>query len=98
MKKEIFTIFDSKANSYLQPFFLDTNEVAIRAIVDCLEDQNHNFARHPSDYTLFNIGSFDNQTAKITHSPRTTLGCLVEFIPMTTMVSQESQPIGDFIV
>ncbi|AXL15265.1 nonstructural protein [Microviridae sp.] len=80
MLKKIFAIYDEKSEAYLQPFFMDTNGQAIRAITDCLSDPDHNFARHPSDYTLFIIGEFDNNTASI-DSFKTSLGNLVEFKP-----------------
>lgn len=65
MMKKIFAIFDEKAEAFLQPFFLDTVGQAERALIDCMSDSTHNFARHPSDYTLFLIGEFDQLTAEI---------------------------------
>ena len=82
MVKKMFAIYDEKSEAYLQPFFLDTNGQAIRAIVDCLSDPNHNFARHTSDYTLFHIGEFDDQDANIAVN-KTSLGNLVEFKQQT---------------
>lgn len=82
MIKKIFSIYDEKSEAYLQPFFFDTNGQAIRTIVDCISDPNHNFSRHTSDYTLFLIGEFDDQTAKM-ESCKTALGNLVEFKPKT---------------
>lgn len=84
MVKKIFTIYDEKSEAYLQPFFLDTNGQAIRAIIDCLNDPSHNFARHTSDYTLFALGEFDDQDATITVN-KTSLGNLVEFKQQTTI-------------
>lgn len=62
---KIFSIFDEKAEAFLQPFFMETVGQAERALIDCLSDPNHNFSRHPSDYTLFQIGDFDQSTAEI---------------------------------
>jgi len=78
MVKKIYTIYDEKSEAFLQPFFLDTHGQAIRAITDCLNDPDHNFARHTSDYTLFFIGEYDEQTALITPDKQS-LGNLVEF-------------------
>jgi len=78
MVKKIFAIYDEKSEAYLQPFFLDTIGQAIRAVVDTLNDPDHNFARHPSDYTLFHLGEFDNADATLTVN-KTCLGNLVEF-------------------
>jgi len=84
MVKKIYTIYDEKSEAYLQPFFLDTNGQAVRAVVDCLSDPNHNFARHTSDYTLFYIGEFDDQDATITVNKHS-LGNLVEFKTQTNL-------------
>jgi len=84
MVKKIYSIYDEKSEAFLQPFFLDTDGQAIRAIVDCLIDPNHNFARHTPDYTLFALGEFDDQDATLTVNKRS-LGNLVEYKPKTNI-------------
>jgi len=66
MELKIFSIYDSKAAAYLTPFFLPRTEMAIRAFVGCLKESDHQFAKHPEDFTLFQVGSFDPNTAKFT--------------------------------
>lgn len=69
MKHLVLTIFDVKAKAYLQPFMSLTMGTAIRQITDCLTDENHQFAKHPADYTLFHIYDFDDNTAIYTAIP-----------------------------
>jgi hypothetical protein len=76
--KKIFTVYDEKSEAFLQPFFLDTNGQAIRAITDCVNDLNHQFGKHPSDHTLFSLGTFDDSDGTFQTS-KVSLGCLVEF-------------------
>lgn len=64
MIKKIFTIYDEKSEAYLQPFFLDTIGQAKRACTDCCNDVNHQFCKHPADYSLFQLGEFDDSTAE----------------------------------
>lgn len=64
MIKQIFTVYDLKSEAYLQPFFLDTKGQAIRTFTDCANDQNHQFGRHPEDYSLFDLGEYDDNAAK----------------------------------
>lgn len=64
MKQKIFTIYDSKANAYLTPFFLHQDGMALRVFTDCVNNFNHQFGKHPEDYTLFNIGSWSDEKAK----------------------------------
>jgi len=60
-----FAIYDEKAKSYLPPFFLPEEGVAIRTFSDCVNANDHQFAAHPQDYTLFRLGTFDDSTARI---------------------------------
>lgn len=55
----IFTVFDSAAKRYLQPFFAESIEVAIRSFRQAVNEDGHQFNRFPEDYTLFHVGSFD---------------------------------------
>lgn len=66
MKIKIFTVFDSKAEAYLQPFFMQSKGKAIRAIQNTLEDPNTDLSKYPEDFTLFEIGEYDDQDASIT--------------------------------
>jgi hypothetical protein len=65
MKQIIFSVRDSKAGAYLPPFFMPTRAQAERAFADCINDEKHQFGKHPEDYTFYEIGSFDDHTGKI---------------------------------
>lgn len=59
MKLHMFSIFDDKARAFLPPFFLPEIGLAVRSFGDGVNDPSHGFGRHPEDYTLFLVGSFD---------------------------------------
>ncbi len=80
MQTQMFVIYDSKANAYLQPWFLPTTPMAIRAFTDCIRDPKHNFGAHPEDYTLFDIGTYDDQNAKIHSKAPVALGNGIEYV------------------
>ncbi len=80
MKSQMFVIYDSKANAYMQPWFLTTKPMAIRAFTDCIADPKHNFGAHPEDYTLFDIGTFDSQSAKIHWKTPVSLGNGLQYV------------------
>ena len=61
----MFSIYDSKAKSYLPPFHMPNDDMALRVFQDCVSDPNHAFGKHPEDYTLFHLGSFDDETGII---------------------------------
>ena len=79
MKHKMYAIFDVKAEAYLPPWFLPTDGMALRAFADCVNDGDHNFGRHPNDYSLFCIGSFEDSDAEILSCKRS-MGNGVEFI------------------
>lgn len=65
MTLKIFAIYDAKTEAYHQPFFLQTKGQAIRAFSDAANDPKTEFSRHPEDYTLFEIGEYDDQTGSV---------------------------------
>lgn len=66
MVLRMYTVFDQKAKAWLPPFFLPQEGVAIRTFGDCVNSPDHNFGRHPEDYSLFCIGSFDDAVGVVT--------------------------------
>lgn len=79
MKQIIFSIHDSKAEAYINPFFLPTEGLATRSFGDCVNDPNHQFYLNPADYTLFAIGEFDSDTGVIEYQEKRSLGNGVDF-------------------
>ncbi len=80
MKHKMFVIYDSKANAYMQPWFLTQEGMALRAFSDCVNDKDHNFGRHPEDYTLFTIGEFDDLTAEVFWTSPISMGNGITYI------------------
>jgi len=80
MKHLLFTVHDVKAEIFLPPFFVPTIGIATRAFKDCVNSAEHVFGKHPADYTLFSLGSFDDQDATIDWESKKSLGNGVEFI------------------
>lgn len=65
--KKIFTVYDSKAEAYLQPFFAETTGIATRDFEAAANDETHQFAKHAGDYTLFELGTFAEDTGQFTN-------------------------------
>lgn len=62
MIMKIFSVKDKQVNAFLQPFFSPTTGSALRSLLEACDDKNHTFAKHASDYLLFELGSFDDAT------------------------------------
>jgi len=81
MIQRMFTIYDDKAKAYLPPFFLPESGMAIRVFADCINSDSHQFGKHPSDYTLFTLGGWDDSNAELNLLNRSlSLGNGVEFL------------------
>jgi len=66
MIHKIYAVYDSKGESYTPPFFDHAEGRAIRTFADCCNDPGHQFGKHPNDYTLFDLGVYDDNTGTIT--------------------------------
>lgn len=64
MKTKVFSLYDAKAKMFGVPFYMQTVGLAIRALQDLTNDKNTLVNRHPSDFTLYEIGEFDDSDAK----------------------------------
>lgn len=76
----LFTVYDVKAEVFLPPFFVPTLGLAIRAFADCVNSPEHQFGKHPHDYTLFTLGTFTDHDAEFDLAGKKSLGNGVEFI------------------
>lgn len=62
MKLNAYTLFDSKSLVFNQPFFAHNHAVATRMVSDIAQDTNTQIGRHPSDFILYKIGTYDDAT------------------------------------
>jgi len=70
MQTNAYSIRDVKADVFHAPFFLPTDGAATRAFSDVANDINTQIGRHPADFTLYHIGSFDDATGQLTKCER----------------------------
>lgn len=80
MIQYIFTIHDKKAEAYLPPFFLPQTGMATRTFADCCNDEKHAFSKHPQDYTLMALGTYDDNTAIMITTPPESIGNGLDFL------------------
>jgi len=74
-----FSVYDSKAEAYLRPFFAETRGLALRSFRDAANDPTAEMCVHAADYTLFEVGSFDQVKGEFTPSVPVTLGNALTF-------------------
>lgn len=69
-----FSIFDIKSEVFSPPFFMSSNGEAVRAFKDLANDAGTMIGRHPSDFRLMRLGTFDNATGEFTRDDPGSLG------------------------
>lgn len=62
---QIFSIYDIKSKTFGQPFFSQTEGTARRSFQDLANDPQSQVNKYPDDFTLFLIGSFDDDDAEL---------------------------------
>jgi len=81
MTIKVFAIHDGKAKAFQQPFFSVTVGMAIRAFQDHCEDPKTIAHRHPEDFVLYELGTYDDNTGEIvTHNPMSLAATATEFV------------------
>lgn len=83
----IYTIYDSKAEAYLTPFFTDTDATATRIFTSAATDEQHHFHKYAEDYTLFAIGIWHEKTGAII--PEITPRSIINAISIKTITNTE---------
>lgn len=77
----VFSIYDSKAEAYLPPFILPKQAQAKRAFSDCVNSDSHQFGQNPADYTLFELGNFNDEDGQfLLHRANISLGNGLEYL------------------
>lgn len=80
MKLNIYALFDSQIAAFAQPYFSPTNGSALRAFSDHVNDKNSPVNKHPGDYSVYQLGSYDDQTGEIQPVKPARIGTAVEYL------------------
>lgn len=65
MIQNVYSIYDNAAGVYFTPFVLANDAMAIRTFMTCALAPDHQFNKHPGDFTLFHCGTWDDATATL---------------------------------
>lgn len=74
MKTKVFSVWDTKAECYGTPFFMPNRNMALRAFHDLAKDDKTTIFKHPSDYALFEIGEYEDNTGELIYQKPINLG------------------------
>lgn len=80
MISKAFSIYDGKAKIFHTPWFRPTAGLALRELEDLVNDNTTTICRHSGDFTLYEVGEYDDQNAEYTqHVPIKLLGTALEY-------------------
>lgn len=65
MELQMYTIRDSKAGTYSQPFYAHNKPVAERHLHRMVKDPNSMVCQFPEDYDLYELGTYDDSTGLV---------------------------------
>lgn len=80
MLLKAYTVYDMKVEAYMRPWYCLTNGEAVRTFTDAVNDPGSAFNRHPGDFTLYGIGTFDDTLGVLDSAPHENLGCASMYI------------------
>lgn len=82
MKLNAYTLYDEKSLTYSPPFFAVSHGAATRMLGDLVADPNTTPGRHPKDFTLYCIGTFDDALGLLLQSdPRQHIVDAISLVP-----------------
>jgi len=80
MKMLVFAIYDSKAKYYKHPFLMKSKGEVLRGFIDLANDEKTEIGKHPEDFVLFYIGTFDEVSGRYEMlDAKESLGTAIEF-------------------
>lgn len=78
---KVLSVYDSKVNTFEKPLFMRNRAEGLRTWAYACNDDKTSFFAHPSDFSLMEIGEFDEETGKFTNAEPapTNLGLAAQF-------------------
>ena len=81
MKTYAYCVYDRKSLIYNTPFFAVSDGAAVRSFRDLANDLSTTVGRHPGDFVLYRVGTFDDA-----------IGCM---LPDTAVHIADAQALVD---
>ena len=66
MELKVYSVYDSKTQAYMSPWFARSRGEAIRSFTEAVNDPKSMFHKYPADFTMFELGTWDDQAGTVT--------------------------------
>lgn len=73
MIHQVLAVFDEKAEAFAQPFFQQSDVLALRAFQAAVRDSESLLNKFPRDYSLYKLGTYDDSTGRFENLDRPSL-------------------------
>lgn len=85
-----FSLLDTKTGIHHPPFYVAHIGIAIRTVKDVASDLGTSIGRHPADYMLVRLGTFDDANG-VTNNSYEPIASVVHLMdkPATTLFSSQ---------
>ena len=81
MNIKMYSIYDSKAEAFMEPYFATTPGLALRAFSNGANNKETTIGKYPNDFVLYEVGQFDDQTGDLdNYTENKNLGIAIEYI------------------
>lgn len=61
----MFSVYDVKAEVFQRTFAAGAKGEAIRSFIDICNDKEHPLGQHPGDYSLIEVGTWDDKSGEV---------------------------------
>lgn len=91
-----YSLLDAKVGTFGTPFFMAHVQQAIRACADLAMDMNTVVGRHPADFILCEVGTFDDVSGVLASQAPVQIAVVVNLVPrgQESFVFERPQPDG----
>lgn len=75
MRSNVYSVYDRASGIYDRPFISHSDAAAVRAFSDIASDADHPIGKHPEDFTLYRVGTWeDNNGTIVPQDPEKVIG------------------------
>jgi len=71
---KFYSLYDTKVSTFGNPFCAQSDGAAVRMVIDAAGDPNTMLHKHPVDFVLYYLGTFDEDTGEVSGSKLNSLG------------------------
>lgn len=83
----MFSIYDTKVQSFAVPFYAKTNAEAFRSVQSAVRAGDSLLGSHPADFVLFQVGVFDRENGVVT-----AMAAPISHGPLSQFVEEAAAP------